>query len=507
MRKRQRIFIFRQVACLVGAIFAGLLFLFYAQNVLRHQMDSENQNLMTISTCFNDISIEMQKVRELMKFSIENRLDDEKEFAGSRQKLIFSSEILSGYMNEKSYNRSSVDLKCTIETYIQDCEALIESRKTGNYDNVTRSTKVCEQTYEFCQDKMNQVYRDIQESYVISQEQLEKYELLSKVLNIATAVMVVSIAALLLALLNRVIVRPINSLYSKTELFLPEEGQIEPTTSLVEQKNEIDLLNNSIYMMQMRIGEQYRQLLEKAEMEKQLTMEKLKAVENEKWMKEAQLKNLQARINPHFLFNSINLISKMAYMENAEQTSQMLESLGEFLRYNLDNFGKTVTLQKELENVRDYTTIQKIRFGERIDFSISADQSVTGIKIPCLILQPLVENAIIHGVGMYTTDAFISVDIRKTEAGRVRMTVLDNGIGMSGEILEAVRSKAAGHTRQQEDGSIGLSNVFKRLRLFFNNDVNIDIDSSPGQFTKIQIEIPFSGSEEVTDVSGIDSGR
>lgn len=507
MRKRQRVFIFRQVACLVGSVFAGLLFLFCVQDGLRHHADSENQNLMTISTCFNDISVEMQKVREWVKFSTENKLDDEAEFADSRERLIRSSEILAGYMNERSYNRSSIDLKCTIETYIQDCETLMESLKTGNYSETTRNYKICEQTYEFSQEKMNWVYRDIQESYVISREQLEKYELLSSVIKAATTVIIISVAALLLALLNRVIVRPINNLYSKTELFLTEEGQIEPTTSPVKQKNEIDLLNNSIYRMQMRIGEQYRQLLEKAEMEKQLTMEKLKAVENEKWMKDAQLKNLQARINPHFLFNSINLISKMAYMEDAEQTSEMLESFGEFLRYNLDNFGKTVTIQKELENVRDYTTIQKIRFGDRMDFSITADQAVTGTKIPCLILQPLVENAIIHGVGMYTTGAFISVDVWKTETGWVRMTVLDNGIGMTDDTLKEVRSKAAESSQQQDDGSIGLSNVFKRLRLFFNNDVDIYIDSEQGQFTKIQIEIPFLGSEAIEDVSGIDSGR
>ncbi len=500
MQKRHRGFIFRQVACLVGGIFAGLLFLFYVQNGLRQQADSVNQNLMTISTCFNDISIEMQNIRELMNFGIENRLEDEKEFTDSREKLTNSSAVLAGYMNERGYNRSSIDLQCTIETYLLDCETLMDSLENGDYSQATANYRACEQTYEFGQDKMNQVYRDIQESYVISQEQFEKYERLSKAINLATVITVITVAALLLALLNKVIVRPINSLCSKTERFLPEEGRTEPTTDLVEEKSEIALLNNSIYMMQARIGEQYRQLLEKAEMEKQLAMEKLKAVENEKWMKEAQLKNLQARINPHFLFNSINLISRMAYMENAVQTSEMLESLGEFLRYNLDNFGKIVTIQKELENVRDYTTIQKIRFGDRIDFSILADDTVAEAKIPCLILQPLVENAIIHGVGMYTENAFISVDIRKTEAGQIKMTVLDNGVGMSAQTLEEVRGKATEPTWKQEDSSIGLSNVFKRLRLFFNDAVMIRIDSGQGQFTKIQIEIPFLGKEVMEDV-------
>ena len=188
MQKRHRGFIFRQVACLVGGIFAGLLFLFYVQNGLRQQADSVNQNLMTISTCFNDISIEMQNIRELMNFGIENRLEDEKEFTDSREKLTNSSAVLAGYMNERGYNRSSIDLQCTIETYLLDCETLMDSLENGDYSQATANYRACEQTYEFGQDKMNQVYRDIQESYVISQEQFEKYERLSKAINLATVI-------------------------------------------------------------------------------------------------------------------------------------------------------------------------------------------------------------------------------------------------------------------------------------------------------------------------------
>lgn len=148
---------------------------------------------------------------------------------------------------------------------------------------------------------------------------------------------------------------------------------------------------NQIAQMQERICNQYEQLLQKAELEKKLHEDEIKMIENEKWLKEAQLRNLQARINPHFLFNSINLISKMAYMENADQTSKMLESFGEFLRYNLDNFGKIVFMEKEIENIKDYTEIQKIRFGKRIDFIIHEDKETAKAKYRVLFCNHLLK--------------------------------------------------------------------------------------------------------------------
>ena len=174
----------------------------------------------------------------------------------------------------------------------------------------------------------------------------------------------------------------------------------------------------------------------------------------------------------------------------------MLESFGEFLRYNLDNFGKVVSMEKEIENIKDYVEIQKIRFGDRIDFIINEDEKARKVKVPCLILQPLVENAIVHGVGMYINQAMVSVDVRKLSDTQVRIIILDNGVGMTPEKLEEIRSKTVESVNVQEENSIGLANVFKRLRLFFNNEVKIKIDSEEKKFTKIQIIIPFKKEGE-----------
>lgn len=508
-RKGRKQSVFMQVTVLVSIIFGGLLFLSMTRDGMRHKIDRNSQYLMTISSCFNDVNIEVQAVRDILKDMAEGSGASKEAFLLAQSELEESVKILANYMGEKEYNRNCVDLIYIIDTYSSDCRNMLAELEKRDYSAVEKAFKNCEQTYVFIQDKLFLVYDDIQHKYVLNQEQIRQYERYILVLNLVTAICVFMVAILLVYWLNRIIIRPINDLSESAERFLPESGSdIQPTLSLKPEENEISILNNSIYYMQKRICEQYNQLIEKAEMEILLTQEKMKVLEHEKWMKDAQLRNLQARINPHFLFNSINLISKMAYMESAVQTSEMLENFGAFLRYNLDNFGKVVTLRKELENTRDYISIQKIRFGDRIGFYINADPTVESAKLPCLILQPLVENAIVHGVGMYTKDAIITVNVQHKSSESVIITVLDNGVGMSQEQIDDILEKIQNPLDMQEDGSIGLTNVFKRLRLFFDDEVSIHMESELEQYTKIEIEIPIIEHEKVDmDVSGIDCGR
>ena len=498
MKRKEKQSMFIQVTILVAVIFGGLLFLSMAGERLRQEIDGKNQNLMTISVCFNDVNIEVQSVRDMLKDLVESSDMHQDTLLQAQNELEESVKILADYMGEKEYTRNCIDLIYIIDTYSMNCQNLQTELERRDYAAVEKAYRNCEQTYGFIQDKLFLVYDDIQRKYVLDQEQMKQYENYILVINSVTVICVFIAAALLLYLLNRIIIHPINYLSESAEKFLPEnDGTMQPTVSLKQRENEISLLNNSIYFMQKRICEQYNQLIEKAETERLLSEEKMKVLEHEKWMKDAQLKNLQARINPHFLFNSINLISKMAYMEDAVQTSEMLENFGAFLRYNLDQFGKVVTLKKELENVQDYVSIQKIRFGERIDFFITADSSTETVKLPCLILQPLVENAIVHGVGMYTKDAVITVSVQRKNSESILITIFDNGVGMPQEKIDAVMKKMDDPMNMNEDSSIGLTNVFKRLQLFFDNEVKINIESELKKYTKIQMEIPNIENEGV----------
>lgn len=495
-KERYRSLHFR-VFMLVACVFAGILMLMAVQSIYNRTTQQEKEELLSLSVLFNEITIEAEACRNLMEELIENDVLKGgssfryEEYQSIRERMQNSAGRLADVMNAKVYSRSTIDLKYMIDTYLQDTAVTINAAKSDDYLELNKNYQKCVQTYEFVQKQMNKVYREIQNNMAISTEQLERYNLYVRGLTWLTLAVILGFGLLLIYLLNRVVIRPINKLTGQANLFSLQTDNPQPTVEEITARSEIGTLHNTLYRMQKRICEQFHWTLEKIELEQQLEAQKVRAVENEKLVKEAELKNLQARINPHFLFNSINLIAKMAYMEQAEQTSEMMESLGEFLRYNLDNFNKIVTLEKEIENIRDYTVIQKIRFGERIHFIIQTEERIGRGQIPCLILQPLVENAIIHGVGMYTHGAVVKVVTRLTQQNRAELIVYDNGVGMNAQVLGKICESIDCSRERIEDGSIGLSNVFQRLQLFFNGDVQIQVESTEQAYTKIRMEIPL----------------
>lgn len=496
-KKEQYFSLYFQIGILVVCVFTGILLLMTLRDAYSRIINRERESLLSLSSLFNDITIETEACHNMIAALIQNTLGGEKssfqdnDYQNVQQKLLDATNLLAAKMNEDSYNRSSIDLKYMAESYLKYTALVIHAEKIKDYSELNQNYQKSEQTYGFIQAQMSVVYREIQRNNVLSGEQLDKYNRHVGYLKYLTISVIFGFGVLLIYLLDRVIIRPINKLAASAGQFSLQSDNLQPTVREVKPESEIDALRNTLFHMQKRICSQYHLAVEKAELGQQLEAQKLKAMESEKHMKEAELKNLQARINPHFLFNSINLISKMAYIEQAEQTSAMMESLGELLRYNLDNFSKIVTLGKEIENIRDYTIIQKMRFGDRIEFTIHADERIEKGRIPCLILQPLVENAIIHGVGMYTKGAVVRVDTRLLENDRAEILIYDNGMGMEADELDRVRGIIKEHYSDAENGSIGLSNVFKRLQLFFNNNVIITVDSRRGQYTKVKINIPF----------------
>lgn len=233
------------------------------------------------------------------------------------------------------------------------------------------------------------------------------------------------------------------------------------------------------------------------------TMERLKNQELENLrisnlLKASELKALQMQINPHFLFNTLNMISQTAYLESAEQTAGLLGKTARLLRYSLDHSGREVTLAKEIKILGNYVELQEQRFGERISFSFDLDESLHQIHVPSLLLQPLVENCITHGVGMKGEDAKITICTRyDSEHQSGRIVIADNGEGMSQETLERVRREMQENDKIGQ--KIGLSNVYLRLMIFFNRRATMDIFSVEGEGTRIEITVPCQEVLTVTE--------
>ncbi|ARP44188.1 Sensor histidine kinase YpdA [Geobacillus thermodenitrificans] len=229
---------------------------------------------------------------------------------------------------------------------------------------------------------------------------------------------------------------------------------------------------------------------------KQLIAEMKQKAELDRLVKELELKSLQSQINPHFLFNTLNTVAKMAYLEDAPQTSRLIEAVAAILRYNLGDLQRTVTLADEVRVAREYFFIQQTRFFDRIKFSLEAEPSCLGQRLPPLTLQPLIENAFIHGIESYEQGAELTVSIAEGES-RVIVEVRDNGVGMDEQVKTEFEAFIRGEEREsrREEGrghstGIGLRNVIRRLQLFYGVTDVVDIESAPGRGTTIRLRLP-----------------
>jgi two-component system sensor histidine kinase YesM len=233
----------------------------------------------------------------------------------------------------------------------------------------------------------------------------------------------------------------------------------------------------------------------------QMMIENIKEEQSRKRM--AELKMLQAQIHPHFLFNTLNSIRLRIMMKGDEESAALITSLSSLLRMTI-NSSETITLHEEVSTVRDYVQIMQARQKETMEVDIRLASNTMFEEIPKFTLQPLIENAIIHG--LKHTGGVIRISSWRTE-GWIYILIDDNGAGMSQERLDSIRLLLGTSPPPQHPGlsGIGIMNVCERLRLIHGDSFQMEIDSSPGNGTKVLLHIPIQekgGKENVQDHAG-----
>ena len=193
-------------------------------------------------------------------------------------------------------------------------------------------------------------------------------------------------------------------------------------------------------------------------------------------------------MNPHFLFNSLNIIARLAFLEGAEETEEMVHSLSDLLRYSLRK-EEIVTLGEELEYMKDYIKIHKARFGERIEFIIDVDEDLLSYKIPFMSLQPLVENAIIHGLEPQDESGRIEILSEETE-DKLIIKVIDDGVGIEQDKIREIIEARERKVTETHTSSMGINNVHQRLKHYYGSKYGVKIYSNKGEGTEVKISFP-----------------
>lgn len=216
---------------------------------------------------------------------------------------------------------------------------------------------------------------------------------------------------------------------------------------------------------------------------------------------DSQMKALEAQINSHFLYNTLECINSIAEIEEVESIALMSKALGDMFRYSIKTESELVTLDEELSHVRNYISIQNIRFGDKIQVIYDIPENLLEEKILKLIIQPLVENAYYHGLENKSTKGVLIIKA-VLDGNLIRIFISDNGAGIARDHLEELRNllqkppqfSDLGHRTKQ---SIGLKNIQSRIQLYYGRNYGITVESAPGQGTEVQIFIPRMGRRDL----------
>ncbi|MBS5064135.1 MAG: histidine kinase [Hungatella hathewayi] len=245
---------------------------------------------------------------------------------------------------------------------------------------------------------------------------------------------------------------------------------------------EFTLISQTANHMKQEIKNYIKEIEKQAKLEKQLNEERLLNEQQHTMVITAQMSALRAQVNPHFLFNSLNLIGVTALVGNSEHVMQLVEATGNILRYSLYQKELTTPLEEELDIVSQYLFLQKCRFGEAVKAEIHNDLDGEDIFIPTMSIQPVVENCFKHGFGN-KENLHIHISVTKEEENLVAVCVADDGVGFD---VTQVQSEG--------DSGIGLNNIRKRLELMYGAGRQwMEIESEPGVFSSVTILIPQKG--------------
>lgn len=423
-------------------------------------------------------------------------------------------EALDGYARMYLYSSDEAYLALYKEALHACREGIAELKDTALDDNLIREYTRLQNMVETYSEVFQEIgieKRNLQEKYGfysriaenIENTYMEYSTLISDEMNaakermdmqlknqIATTIVFVSAmmaSALLFAYFaSKNITLPIGKIVSGIERM--KQGNYD--LNLPEKVNTVELaiLKEAVLEMAEAVQASICHVQEKSQLETQLLEKENENLKVKEVLIETELKVLQGQMNPHFLFNTLSLISKMAYLEGADKTSGLMETTSDLLRYSLDKSNSVSDLYSEIDSVKNYITIQEVRFGHRIQFGLKIQKDIPNVIMPGMIIQPLIENAVIHGVKDMIDGAYVLISVKRI-GDQVVILVEDNGIGMDSSRLEAVQSGV-------EEKSIGLGNVRKRLELFFGIIPIMSIESAVQCGTAITVELPITNEGE-----------
>ena len=439
------------------------------------------------NTMLNELQISLTQVHHYLETFLDTRDTEAIEgYLRNQQEFSNRLEQLNGRLLDDDSMITQKNIRSISEEYIRTADRAVEAKRGRNVVKYKEYYDDADRLFSYINSYI----------YSLNSRQLQcnshNYEALftslkySETANLTILCMTSALVTLLVFLLTRGITDPLQRLAEAAEQVA--NGSLVAEVSGPVTNDEVGIVTAAFNQMVVSLKdnmEQARQriALESAMKEKQLLMEA--------HLKDTQLKYLQSQINPHFLFNTLNACAQLAMLEGADRTYTYVQNVADLYRYNVRKKDGVATLAEEIGLVNNYIYIINVRFSGEIHFIKEIEEGVTDVPMPAMILQPLVENSINHGLRDVEWEKKIWLSVYR-ENNRICVSVRDNGIGISPEQTQSIlNNDLNGNGLQEHTTGVGLRNVIGRLRLFYNRDDVMEITSTgSGMGTEVAVFIP-----------------
>lgn len=490
---------------LIGLTFCTLLAFwgFYIFSNYCYQKNTDH--VLTLNSFYNDLDSYSQVLNQYIASGEEA---DYMRVQEVNEQLDENMEKLQKVKISKSFDRDMKDLAYQLEEYQKVLQLIHTHIQQGSNNLITSSVL---ESIERDAQKANRMYQlmtaQYKEIYLgLFDSMNEKQQQLNKGLTAICVCLFMFIFALMYWTVKRArmmtenIANPVQTLTVAAKEI--RDGKLEAFREVDVKRDsyeEVKTLISVFNMMVVQLRQQIHVIQEKAETEAALHEKELENMRIVTLLKSSELKALQMQMNPHFLFNTLNMIARTIDLGDIEKTSILLQKTAKLLRYNLDYSGKMISLAKEIEMLGNYVYLQEQRFGCKIFFDFNLDERFHDILIPCFILQPLVENSIIHGIHnkiiqQDANDVYMPIQKRGMVIIQTlydpikrqgKISIIDNGVGMTENVRKEIWERLESDSDQRE--KIGLANVHMRLKMVFGDCYQLDIKSCEGQGTEVSI--------------------
>lgn len=450
----------------VFVLFANLILLF-GINSMSNELEKVYQENLTLNSLSESLNAVQDSMTEYLNSktteSLENYYRSEQNYYSMIQEL---TDDISGI----TFKRMERNIKNMSEQYLDMAGQTIDAKRGRNVEKYRVRYERATDLYEYIDAY---IYGLNIEQFITNSENYNELSNAFRVfeyMSMLVMAMVIIINVMIITRFTGGLIEPLKNLsHLANEV---AEGNLDVELRTASTKDEIGVVTNAFNQMVVSIRQYIDRIKESMEVEQLL---KEKELMMEAHLKDAQLKYLQAQISPHFLFNTLNAGAQLAMMEGADRTYEYVQKVASFFRYNVKKGDETVTIREELSLIDNYIYILNVRFSGDIHYEKNIEEEWLDVPMPSMILQPIVENCVNHGIREMAGEGRIWLSVYEMD-GMVCISIGDNGKGMSKDTIDKILGGTYRAQNQTGDSNgVAMDNVIARMRLFTGNEHVLDI--------------------------------